>query len=93
MLTILLALLSGLLSGAVGGGLVSSRILRRRRPSSADQASLDPDVEHEIDETASRWATAHGQPAAAPLVAGKLRLAYVLSQRRQGHRANRRWWR
>jgi hypothetical protein len=93
MLTILLALLAGLISGVVGGGLGSSGVLRRRCSTAAERASVDPDVEREIDEAASQWATTHGQPAAAPLVAGKLRLAYVLSQRRQGHRANRRWWR
>lgn len=89
MLTILLSLVAGLISGAAGGGLVS-RYLAKRSCSSIGEASPDPDVERQIKQAASQWATAHGQPAAAPLVAGKLRLAYVLHQRRE-RRRERRW--
>lgn len=90
MLTILLSLLAGLVSGAAGGGLVSRRHLQRTRSIPVSQESIDPDVDRRINRAASQWATAHGQPAAAPLVAGKLRLAYALSRRRE-RRRGRRW--
>ncbi len=92
MLTILLSLLTGLVSGAAGGGLVSLRLLQRARSIPVSQESIDPDIERQIKRAASQWATAHSQPAAAPLVAGKLRLAYALNLRRQ-RRHERRWTR
>jgi hypothetical protein len=89
MLTILLALSAGLIGGTAAGGLVCRRLLRRVRPAAFDREPIDPDVDRRINQAASRWATAHGRPAAAPLVAGKLRLAYVLHRRRE----RRRHWR
>jgi hypothetical protein len=88
MLTLVLALLIGVVGGAVAGGLVSLRLLQRVRSASRHEP-LDPEVEQQINYAANEWATAHGHPAAAPLVAGKLRLAYVLTRRKKGRR--RRW--
>jgi hypothetical protein len=93
MLTMLLALLAGSLSGTVTGGLVSWWLFERRVGRVVlDQVSIDPDVERQIAEAAAQWAAAHHRPGAAPLVADKLRLAYVLNQRRT-RRRHRRWWR
>jgi hypothetical protein len=90
MLSIFFALLAGILGGTVTGGLVSWWLLGRTpaRRERADNWSVDPAVAARIDQAASRWAKAHGRPGAAPLVAGKLRLAYALNQRR---RSRRRW--
>ncbi len=86
MATVLLALMVGGVSGGVAGGLASWRIVRRR---SADPLVLDPDLDRQIDAAAAQWAAVHDRPDAAPLVADKLRLAYVLSQR--SRRRRRRW--
>jgi hypothetical protein len=91
MLTILLSLLAGLVCGTAGGGLVSWHLSQRESGGVAiDHDVVDPDVDRQIKLAANQWATAHGQPAVAALVAGKLRLAYVLSQRRA--RRRERWW-
>jgi len=90
MLMILLSLLAGLVSGAAGGGLVSRRLVQRTRSIPSSEEYIDPDVDRQIKRAASQWATAHGQPAVAPLVASKLRLAYVLSRRRE-RQHERRW--
>jgi hypothetical protein len=87
MLAILLTIVGGTLSGAVGG-LVSWWLLQHRHVKSLPlhQPAIRRDVEERISEAASQWAAAYGQPAAAPLLARKLRLAYLLNQRRR-----RRW--
>jgi len=87
---LLLALSAGILGGVVAGALTSRRVLRHARWTSVDQSSTDPDVRDRIDQAAAQWAEANHQPAAAPLVANKLRLAYVLHQR-QRRRRDRRW--
>jgi len=91
MLTIFLALAAGLVGGAVAGSVVAWRLLRYARSAPSDHESISPDVNDRIGQAAAQWATARGQPAATPLVADKLRLAYVLSQRRTRRRRRRRW--
>jgi len=88
MLTVLFALIAGGVGGVLAGGLMRWCAVRRR---AVDSLALDPDLDRQIDAAAAQWATVHGRPAAAPLVADKLRLAYVLSQRRTGWGRRRRW--
>jgi hypothetical protein len=90
MLTILIALMVGTLGGAVAGAVASRWTVRRQSapPAALDDLSLDPDLDQQITEAARQWAAQQGQSDAAPLVAGKLRLAYVLSRGRK----RRRWW-
>lgn len=88
-----LTFLLGGLSGGLVGGLVGWRSNRRRLQfAERQEPRLDAAHEQDIAQAAWQWAAAHDQPTAAPLVADKLRLAYVLNQRRQG-RKHRRWWR
>ncbi len=47
--------------------------------SSTEEDHSDEDV---IDQAAAEWARAHGQPAAAPLIARKLRLFQAATERR-----------
>ena len=78
-------------SGAVGG-LVTWWLMEHTSDVSAPLhqplVGLDAALDEQINEAASQWASAHGQPAAAPLLARKLRLAYGLNERR---RTRRRW--
>ena len=94
MLTILLALSAGLLGGSVAAGLVCRRLLRHSRSASFDQEALDPDLDldRRINQAAHQWATAQGRSEVAPLVARKLRLAYVLNRRRSRRRYRRSSW-
>jgi hypothetical protein len=87
-----------LLAGGVGGGAVSGLTIWRNNRrhvhcSELEQPGLDAAHERDIAQAARQWAAAHDQPAAAPLVADKLRLAYTVNQRRQERRSRRRWWR
>ncbi len=86
MATVLLALMAGGVGGGVAGGLASWRVVRRRP---ADPLALDPDLDQQINAAAAQWARVHERPGVAPLVADKLRLAYVLSHRPR--RRRRRW--
>jgi hypothetical protein len=89
-----LTLLLGALGGGVVGGFASWWISRRRVPfAEPHELSLDALQEQRIAQAAQQWAAAYDQPAAAPLVADKLRLAYNLNQRRQRRRNRGRWWR
>jgi hypothetical protein len=88
-----LTFLVGGLSGGLVGGLVGWRSNRRGvRFAEPQEHGLDAADEQDIAQAAWQWAAAHDQPAAAPLVADKLRLAYQLNQRRRGQK-HRRWWR
>jgi hypothetical protein len=90
MLTILIALMVGTLSGTAAGGLagwLTVRVLSGDRMVDNVVALLR--VDGQINDAAAQWAEAHHQPAAASLVADKLRLAYVLSHRPR--RRRRRW--
>lgn len=59
--------------------IVSSRI---------DATDMEPLIEY----AAERWATAHGRPEAAGLVAGKLRTLYGLTYDRPVVAPRTRWW-
>jgi hypothetical protein len=84
MLTIIVALLAGTLSGAVAGGCISWWLFQLYPNHEAiDPQVIDPSIDHQIKQAASRWAEAHNRPHAAPLAARKLRLAYALQRRRQ----------
>lgn len=92
MLTLFLALLVGTLGGTVAGGFAGWWLCRRRVPCvPPENDAIDPAVDHQINEAAHRWAAAHDQAGAAPLIARKLRLAYVLQQRRARRRRWERW--
>jgi len=80
MLTICLIVLTGLLSAGVGA-VISWRLLRRQDREDAPPSGIAPDIEQQINVAAEQWAVAQGQPVAAPLLARRLRLLYVLSQR------------
>jgi hypothetical protein len=75
-------------AGAVGGAVVAGLLLwwQQHHSESAETSSVDPIdpwVEAEIDQAAATWATAHGQPEAAPFVADKLRLLHRLGSERR----------
>jgi hypothetical protein len=94
--SLVIALAAGVSVGMVAGGLAGWWLHRRRvsaLPVAPEYLSIDPDVERQIGRAASLWAKAHQQPQAAPLVADRLRLAYLLNQRRQRrNRRGRRPW-
>jgi hypothetical protein len=92
MLTIFLALLAGTLGGIASGGLAGWWLCRHRivGASSHDDA-IDPAIDHQINQAANRWAAVHDRPGTAPLIARKLRLAYVLQQRRARLRRSKQW--
>jgi hypothetical protein len=77
------------ISTAAGGlaGWLTARFLAGDRR--VDNVATLHRVDEQINDAAAQWAEAHQQPAAAPLVADKLRLAYVLSHRPR--RRRRRW--
>jgi hypothetical protein len=91
LLALVFILMVCVLGGAIGG-LVSWWLMERTsdaRPRLHEPvANLGADSDERIGEAASQWAAAHGQPAAARLLARKLRLAYGLNERR---RIRRRW--
>lgn len=92
MLTIFLALLAGTLGGVASGGLAGWWLCKRRIACvPPDDDAIDPAIDHQINEAADRWAATHDRPGAAPLVARKLRLAYVLQQRRTRVRRWKQW--
>lgn len=81
------------LLGSVAGGLAVWLFLRRRsdRMPKAEDFVIDAGLDQAIDAGARAWAAAQGVPAAAPLVADKLRLLHALNRRPRERR--RRWWR
>jgi hypothetical protein len=88
--TIVVGLMAMVVIGTVSGGLagwLTARVLSRGQMT---DRVVDLDlVDGQINDAAEQWAEAHQEPAAAPLVADKLRLAYVLSHRPR--RRRRRW--
>jgi hypothetical protein len=88
--TIVVGLMAMVVIGTVSGGLagwLTARVLSRGQ---ITDRVVDLDlVDGQINDAAEQWAEAHQEPAAAPLVADKLRLAYVLSHRPR--RRRRRW--
>jgi hypothetical protein len=92
MLTVFLALLAGTLGGIASGGLAGWWLCKWRIVCAPpDNDAIDPDVDRQINAAADSWAVAHDRPGAAPLIARKLRLAYVLQQRRARGRRWRQW--
>jgi hypothetical protein len=91
LLALVFTLMVSVLGGAIGG-LVSWWLMECPSDSGAPLhrpvAGFDADLDKRIGEAAAQWASAHGQPAAGPLLARKLRLAYGLNERR---RTRRRW--
>jgi hypothetical protein len=88
--TIVVGLMAMVVIGTVSGGLagwLTARFLAGDRR--VDNVATLHRVDEQINDAAEQWAEAHQQPAAAPLVADKLRLAYVLSHRPR--RRRRRW--
>lgn len=81
---------------AFGGGLIGGCVACLVGPSEPRSAAnpypswLDDDVAEQIEEAAQEWATAHGRPGAAELVARKLRLAHRLGRQRRERRPWRR---
>jgi hypothetical protein len=92
MLFSLISTVIGMSFGFLLGAFVAWRLLwwrkkhhRRLRPFAHRSSSYEPG--DYIDQAAERWARAQGRPAAAPLVARKLRLLQSISERR-----SRGWW-
>jgi hypothetical protein len=84
-------LLAGTVLGFVLGVVVLSVFRwrgRRRLLQTPISLSVVPRSDEHIDAVAEAWARANGVPAAAPLVARKLRLFQAVEARR----AARRWW-
>ena len=80
MLIYLLPILAGALAGGLAGGLLLWWH-HRHQPSvspSSPAEFIDPWVAAQIDQAAATWATQHGRPEAAPLMADKLRLLHRL---------------
>lgn len=92
MVTIVSAFVAGVVGGGIGAGLVGWRLLRDVRSDDAMEELIDPDLDRRINQAAQQWAVSHGQEAAAPLVARKLRLAYVIGRGRQRRRQRRSSW-
>jgi hypothetical protein len=92
MLSMFLTLLAGMVGGGLVGGLLSWRLCRRYTTTQPALPAIDPDLDSHIEQAAQQWAVAHNQPAAAPLVAGKLRLAYALRLRREQQGSNSGRW-
>lgn len=96
MLTIIAAAVAGGVVGALAAGLACLWMLRHRKgPAEVEPVRVDPGVDARIRAAASQWAMTHNRPEAAGLVAGKLRLLYVLRGRRTGryvHGRRQRWF-
>ncbi len=93
MLIVCFALLLGTLGGGLAGVLMSWWLLTRRfsgAPPAAD-LGLDPDLDEKIRRAASDWAEAHDRPEVSALVADKLRLVYLLGQRRHNRKGRSAW--
>jgi hypothetical protein len=58
------------------------RLTARQRSRVGLEQPLDPFAAAEIDQAAARWASEHGHPEAAPLVAAKLQMLQRLGERR-----------
>mgnify|MGYP005813451009 CR=1 FL=1 len=88
MLLILIAAAAGTLAGAIAGGFLSWRLLRRHSRSRAvidsTEPPLDPRVSAEIDQAAATWAAENNRgDQAAGLLADKLRLLHRLGTERR----------
>lgn len=90
MLTIIVALVTGVISGTVTGGVLGLWLTHRPPASgrSLDDLSIDPGLDARITAASVRWAADKGRPEAAGLMAKKARLLYALNERRS---RRRRW--
>jgi hypothetical protein len=83
LLMLLLATVSALV-GVTAGFVVVHYWVRQVGPDiSAPAEPTDPFVSAELDQAAATWATAHGRPEAAGVMADKLHLLYDLGRRRR----------
>jgi len=89
--TDLLIAVAGLVLGLLLGGAATWFLIRMRRPRTAVTETLVCEADDYIEQVAEAWAAARGQPAAAPLMASKLRTVLTLHERK-ARRAGRRWW-
>jgi hypothetical protein len=90
MFTTIVALMGSTLCGALAGGVTGWWAGRQRQAqlTMLYDLGLDPDLDQQITEAARQWAMHQGQPAAASLLADKLRLVHMVRQR---PRRRRRW--
>ena len=90
MLTIIVALVTGVISGTVTGGVLGLWLARRVPASgrSLEDLSIDPGLDERITAASVSWAAEQGRPEAAGLLAKKARLLYALDERRS---RRRRW--
>ena len=84
MLTIVVALVTGVLSGCVTGGVLALWLAGRPPAShrSVEDLRVDPDLDERITAASMRWAADQGRPEAAGLVAKKAHLLHVINGRR-----------
>lgn len=76
----LLPLLVAVIAGGASGGLIAWWLLSRQeqptKPQPEAEQRPDPFVDAEIDLAAARWAEQRNQPAAAGLMANRLKLLH-----------------
>jgi hypothetical protein len=84
----IVALVTGVISGSLVGGALGLWISRRppARATSPEDLRLDADLDEQITAASREWAAAQARPEAAGLMAKKVRLLYVLNRRRQARR-------
>ncbi len=89
MTIILIAIAVGIVTGTLTGVLVGVLLHRGGGGTGRghDAGPIDRDVDMRIRDAAVGWASAHGRPEGAGLVAEKLRMLHVLGRRR----ASKRW--
>ena len=89
MTIILIAVAVEIVTGTLTGVLVGMLLLRGGDGPGREHYAgpIDRDVDMRIRDAAAGWASAHGRPEGAGLVAEKLRMLHVLGRRR----ASRRW--
>lgn len=89
MTIVVIAVAVGIMTGTLTGILLGLLLLERRNGASRrhEPLPIDRDMDMRIRDAAAGWATAHGRPQAAGLVAKKLRMMHTMGRRR----ASRRW--
>jgi predicted exporter len=83
MVNLLLLVAVSALIGVTAGLLAVRWWVGRLGPKTSAPEPTDPFVSAEIDQAAAAWATAHGRPEAAGIMADKLHLLYEIGQRRR----------
>lgn len=81
---LLLFLAPAFVVGTVSGGLTAWWLLRKAQPPEKAEPVIPPEhwLASDIDRAATAWATAHGRPEAAGLVADKLHALHHIARRR-----------